>query len=89
MFDIFLIFIIFCLLVALGIISGNYNLYKKKMDNLRAIYDGDWGKWSKPTITTTLAQQDMYDGSYIPEREFAYQERYHNVTGEYQLRYIY
>lgn len=83
-----LIFVIICLVLILGIVSAHYKNYKKKMSEIKSIYDGDWELWSDIKYLHMPAGRDMYNGEYVPESTRPYQERYHTVTGEYQRRYI-
>lgn len=87
MFDIFLFFIIFCLLVVLGIVSGNYNHYKKKMRDIQTVYNGDWDKWSEVKVQEFGNFQDI-DGSWVSTSYVNYQDRYHKITGEYERRNV-
>lgn len=83
-----LIFVIICLVLILGIVSAHYKNYKKKTAELQGIYDGEWQKWSDVKMAEMPARQDEYDGSWIPATSLPYQDRYNNLTGEYQIRRI-
>lgn len=88
MLNVILVFIIICLVIILGIVSAHFKEYKKKIADIQAVYDGDWGPWSEVKYHRYPGGRDMYDGSYVAPYTIPYQDRTHTKTGEYERQTV-